>query len=64
MEGRASAGMDWEEHLATISREEGVIAGRVYVEPTPRLAQYLDFFEAGTATQQAAYSGVVPVPIP
>ena len=63
MEGRASAGMDWEEHLATISREEGVIAGRVYVEPTPRLAQYLDFFEAGTATQQAAYTGVVPVPI-
>lgn len=63
LEGRADAGMPWEEHLAAMSREEGVIAGRVYVEPTPLLAEYLQFFSAGTVGQQAANNSVVPMSI-
>jgi len=62
LQGRIDAGMDWEEHLAAMSREEGVIAGRVYVEPTPELAKYLNFFESGTMEEQAANTSIVPIP--
>lgn len=64
LQGRADAGMPWEEHMAAMSREEGVIAGRVYVEPTPLLAQYLDFFSSGTVGQQAANNSLEPMAIP
>lgn len=59
-EARMQAGIDYDEHLSALSAEEGAIAGRVYVEPTPRLAQYLSFFESGTLDEKIANTNMAP----
>lgn len=61
VENRASLGTAFEDSLAAMG-EGGAIAGRVYVEPTPELARWLEFFSAGTADEQAARNAIVPNP--